>query len=364
MKKITFFIGSLTGGGAERVVCNLSNYLVQNGHSISILTMSDIARTYELDNRVTVHPLIAAEERKGFFYNAYLRYRRLGAYMKNNKTDCYVVFLPVTIAMMLSQRRKTSACIIASERNDPKSYNKAMQWLQKKLSKRADGYVFQTEEAMQFYAESCLPKERCVVIPNAINPAFVGRSFSGKRTKRIVNVGRLTAQKNQTMLIDAFAAVHEQYPEYQLEIFGEGPLRQELENQINQLGLKEAIRLPGRTEDVIQAIQDAAAFVLSSDYEGMPNALAEAMALGIPCISTDCPAGGARYLVRDGENGVLIPTGDTSALASAICRLLSNELYAESLGVNARKIAETLSANRIYREWESFILQTIEKSSH
>ena len=147
-KNITFFIGSLAGGGAERVVCNLANYLVERDNNVTVLTMSDIKDTYIVDKRVKRKYLLTKNERKNKIFDFFLRFKRLSHYMSSEKCDLYIVMLPITTIMMLLLRKKTKAKIIMSERADPASYSKIKQILIKKLSKKADGLVFQTEDGI------------------------------------------------------------------------------------------------------------------------------------------------------------------------------------------------------------------------
>ena len=170
----------------------------------------------------------------------------------------------------------------------------------------------------------------------------------------IVSAGRLAPQKNQKMLITAFSKIANQYPDYNLTIYGEGALRQFLEQQISDLGLQERVFLPGNITDLHTQIKTSAFFVMSSDFEGMPNALIEAMALGLPCISTDCPCGGPKTLIREKENGLLIEVGDSDALADAMATLIENQSLAFEMGQNAVAIRDRLSMEMIGKEWVAY----------
>ena len=351
--KIVIFIGGLSGGGAERVACNLCNALIANDNEVEFLTMSDERTAYPIDNKATRYYLLKESEKKNSVYNIFLRFFRFIKYLINEEVDLYIVMLPVTIIMLLAFSFMTKAKIIASERADPTNYPSKIQKLLKLLCGRADGWVFQTPDALKWY-ESRLGISEKVIIPNAINSSFLDMSEPKERQKIIITSGRLKTQKRHDVLVSAFSKVAYKFSDYNLVILGEGPSRGKLENQIKDLHLDKRVFLPGYVDDVKERLSSASLFVLASDYEGMPNALIEAMALGLPCISTDCDGGGARFLIRDGENGILVPKNDVDALAHALDRILSNEELAQKLGRNAEKVKEDLHPDIIYGEWLQF----------
>lgn len=357
---ITFFIGGLSGGGAERVTCNLANYLARKGQEIKILTMSDDTATYALDDNVFRIPLLKSSERKGLLYNSFLRIKRLISHLRKDKVDVYVVMLPVTTILLLRLCCLTKSKIIAAERVDPSIYPDGKQKQLKSLAKKADGWVFQTEEERNWYGDAT-GNAKVQIIPNAINPDFIRDIYNGERKKTIVTAGRLTEQKNHKLLIQAFAQISPLFPDYKLVILGDGPLKEQLKTATEELGVEDKVLLPGYTTNIGDNIKDASLFVLSSDFEGMPNALMEAMALGLPCISTDCKGGGARFLIEDGKNGLLTPIGDKEALAEAIKRILAEPVFAETCGQNAHLICKQLAPEKIYGDWECFIEEIVVK---
>ncbi|MCC5894467.1 MAG: glycosyltransferase family 4 protein [Alkalibacterium sp.] len=356
---ITIFIGGLSGGGAERVVCNLSNYLSSN-HKVTILTMSDDTSAYPLNETVNRVTLSNNSENKNYLSKNIIRLFRFNKFIRDTKSDVYLVMLPVTINIMLLHKVLIKSPIIVSERCDPyKRYesSKLKKFFMRKLYPKADGFVFQTEDAMDYYKK--IINGKGIVIPNAINPEFIKRSFDGTRTKKIVSAGRLTNQKNFSILIRAFSIISKYHPEYELVIYGDGPQRGALERLVSELDLKNRVRLPGYVKDLGSQIIDSSLFVLSSDYEGMPNALMEAMALGVPCISTDCPVGGPKFLIDNNINGILTPVNNLDKLAEAMNKVLSDEEFAESLCKNAKNITQTLGYKNIYNKWESYIIQIV-----
>ena len=247
--KITFFIGGLSGGGAERVTCNLASYLAKRGHKINVLTMSDDKPSYTIDDRVTRTSLLFAYERKNFIYNSALRLCRFISHLWKNQVDVYVVMLPVTTIMLLLMRFKTKAKVIASERVAPAMYPIMQQKLLKLLARKADGWVFQTREVRSWY-EGYTRIAKVSIIPNAINSDFIKEPYHGERKKTIVTAGRLTEQKNHLLLINAFAKICQNFPDYQLIIYGEGEIKEKLEYTAKELGLKDKVFLPGYTTNI------------------------------------------------------------------------------------------------------------------
>ncbi len=358
---IVLFSGGLSGGGAERVVCGLGNYLEKEGHQVTLLTMSDDTPDYVINNNINRVELLTNRERRGFLSNSLKRWWRLLKFVRKKKCDVYVVLLPVTTILLLTFRSFTKAKVIASERNDPRRYGKSTRLLLRLLGKRADGWVFQTEENRKWY-NPLLEKRETILIPNAINIDFIKPIFEGERRKVIVTAGRMNEQKNQALLIRAFSKKHNEYPDYRLVIYGEGLKRNELDLLSRELKISDKVEMPGYTTNIGETIKDASLFVLSSDFEGMPNALMEAMALGIPCVSTDCDGGGAKFLIENEKNGLLVPKGDVDALAAAMERMLSDRGFAEQCGQEAHKICERLAPEKIYGEWESFIKEIVESN--
>ena len=358
--KITLFISSLSGGGAERVTCNLANHLTDFGHKVNILTMGETPAAEPLREGITTVPLLTNQERSNALVNNAKRLLRLRKYMKRQPVDAYVVMLPVPTELMLRFSKLTKAPIIVSERADPAARNSKTQARLNRLLCKASGFVFQTGDAKAWY-EPYLKGSAAEIIPNAINPAFIRPKYEGEREKIIVGAGRLNTQKNFPLLINAFAAIAKDFPEYKLCIYGKGGLLDSLQNLAKEMGVGDRVEFPGYVPDMPERLEKASMFVLSSDFEGMPNALMEAMASGLPCVSTDCGGGGARFLIKDGENGLLVPQKDVDAMAEAMRKILSDDVLARKLGENARKLQETLAPEKIYREWEEFILKKIEE---
>ena len=345
--KIVFTIAHMTIGGAQRVTYNLIKWLRDNTEDevylviFGKLVIGDVE--YDLNN--INHEYLPSGKINKIWY--------LRKYLKKIKPDVLVT-MGVPGALF-----DVPACAglgikhIISERNDPAHFGGRAftRIVSRLLMRNADGFVFQTKDAQAFYGGEIA--KRSVVIPN---PLFIGEYFpatqyAGEREKTIVTTGRLNKQKNHPLLIRAFKRIADEFPDYELIIYGEGPERQNDEALISELGLQERVLLPGAINDVPAKIYKSSLYVLSSDFEGMPNALMEAMALGLPCISTDCPCGGPRELTTDGKDCLLVPVDDKDALAEEMRKVLSNEKFAIELGKNAMKIRERLSLDNVCKQW-------------
>jgi glycosyltransferase involved in cell wall biosynthesis len=195
------------------------------------------------------------------------------------------------------------------------------------------------------------------VIRNPMSAKFFRPRFGGEREKTIVAVGRPVDYKNHRLLIEAFARIASDYPQYRLIIYGEGELRETLVKEVAELGLAERIQLPGNSEQIEEDIYRAMIYVLPSDFEGSPNSLIEAMLLGLACISTDCPCGGPAELITHGENGLLTPVGDVAKLAENLRYLLDNPHLIENFGRAAQALQELYEPQAVYETWERYLLE-------
>lgn len=242
---------------------------------------------------------------------------------------------------------------IISERNDPGHFHGSYitKVLSRLLMKSADGYVFQTKQARNYYGERIANKS--VIIHNPLSDIPIYERNTTIKNE-IVSVGRLNPQKNHRLLIEAFSKVVVKYPDYHLTIYGEGPERPILLGMIEQLGLTNKVTMPGTTNQLFEKIKDVALFVMTSDFEGLPNALMEAMALGLPCISTDCSCGGPSELIENGVNGLLVPVGDKESLIEAMNLVLSDKNLSTELGEAAINIRNSHSIDIIGQKWLDF----------
>lgn len=350
--KFLFYINTLSHGGAERVVSNLANEFSARGDEVTVVTSFPSEWEYPLSEKVSRINL--REERvNGFLKRNVVLTLALRKIIKSEKPSVAISFMaePNFRLIMGAAGRKVKTVI--SVRNDPeREYpTKIHRILAKHLFKMADGIVFQTQDAKKWFPDSIQKKSR--IIMNQVDDSFFNVAYMGER-KNIVTTGRLTAQKNHKMLIDAFSSICDKV-EDNLIIYGEGELREELEKYISELGLSHRVFLPGAVTDVPQTIKSAKLFVLSSDYEGMPNSLLEAMALGLPCISTDCPCGGPREVLGD-IDGCLVDVGNAKELAEKmLVNLTQSEQEADQKRELISKNAESFRSEKVIDAWRDYI---------
>ena len=212
----------------------------------------------------------------------------------------------------------------------------------------ASKFVFQTEDAMNCFPENI--RKKSYVISNPINENLP-EPYTGERDKEVIAIGRLVSQKNFPMAINAFEKFYNKNPEYKFTIYGDGPLRESLEKTIKEKELENVINLPGFSKNIIEDIKKAGIYISSSDFEGISNAMLEAMAMGIPTVCTDCPIGGAKMTIKNNENGVLVPVGDEDALYRAMDKVANDSTFAKEISENAIKIREELSIDKILDKW-------------
>lgn len=354
MKKILFYINSIHEGGAERVMVNLAEYFADENVEVVLLTSYRDRWEYPLSSNVKHLTMEETEKKQSRVMRNLCRIWKLRKACKVEKPDLVVSFMAEPNFRAICATRGLRVKTLVSVRNDPKrEYSgKIGALVGKMMLPMADGCVFQTEEAKAWFPKR-LQRKSCIIY-NAVRKDF----YEIKREPicgRIVTCGRLEKQKNHSVLINAFAKIACDYPESQLLIYGDGSLKENLQQQINLLDMGERILLMGTTNDVGSVLGNADVFVLSSDYEGMPNALMEALAVGVPSISTDCPCGGPRMLIHHKKNGEIVPVGDEEALSRALCKLLSDKSYASKLGENAKAEARQYYPTKVFKQWWDYI---------
>ena len=392
---IVFTIKQMSGGGAERVISLLCDCFYDLGYTVSLIITDQpldeanlesiykdvnvISLTDEVwNNFASLKKALMLKIRithvisKHFSNNSdnkyliqkykirnYDKINWLKIFLKKNSINTVVAFLNDPIFLFLLSKDKSTKLII-SERNDPQKFEKtkttmAFIW---EMYPKADAMVFQSPDAMQWYRENTNVKGR--VIFNPIKPDLPDRHI-GERKKRIVNFCRISSQKNLHLLVNAFELFSKEFPDYELYIYGdavgngaEGYI-DSVNETISHLNCQERIHILPAQKDIHDLVKDYAMFVSSSDFEGMSNSMLEAMAIGLPTICTDCPAGGARAIIKDHENGVLVPVNDAEKMCKAMCEVADNPELAEKLSINGTKVKEDLAVGKIVSQWMEII---------
>lgn len=349
--KVGVIISNLGLGGAQKVAMTLVKWMNNNGNDANLIVLKRLKNAaYTADV-----PYINISDSNAKILISLERHIR-----KENYELCVVMGVPLCVyAVPAIHLGAKNTKIVVSERNDPKHFagKKVVGKLSRFFMKFADGFVFQTNDAKSFYSKYL--GDRGVVIPNPIYNNELPDPFHGEKSKRIVSAGRLVKQKNFDILIKAFAEIHMNYPDYTLEIYGDGELKDDLILSAQKLGIEKYVSFPGTVVDVCYRIRDASVFVLSSDFEGMPNSLIEAMAMGLPCIATDCPCGGPKMIINNNLNGLLIKTGDIKGLVISLNKILSDNNFALNIGNNAEKIRETLDSDVICNDWYTYFEEVL-----
>ncbi len=368
MHKIMFHLNCLELGGAERVVTNLANQFATENYEVVVATQWQGEQEFTLEKQVRrIHVGLRPEdEGKNRFTKILLRMKYLQDLIEQEQPDVVIAFAHNAIYRTLLAVKKNKIPTVIAVRNNPVgNYDKPIdKILIPLLYGRADGSVFQTEAQRDYFLKYIKPN--ATVILNPISDKYIHAPKVETKTKTIVHSGRIKDFKNQAMLIRAFSKVHEKHPDYDLKIYG-GDSHDGTWEELLQIILKHNLRpyvsLMGQCDNLEQELPKGEVCAFSSNYEGLPNAMLEAMALGLPVVATDCPPGGPRSVITHGENGLLIPVGDEQALADSINQLIENPELAAKLGENARKISERANIQTIHEQWKAYLEQVIQEAT-
>lgn len=354
--KILFYINQIYGGGAERVITQLASSFAEAGDEAILVTSFERENEYALSDKVIRLSLEKEQLRQSRLKRNLSRILKLRKIVKVQKPDVVLSFMQEPNFRILVATLGISCKKVVSVRNDPaREYSGGIgRFVGKVLMPLlADGCVFQTERAREWFPKRLRRKSE--VIPNAVDPIFFETKKNNSNAYWVA-IGRLTEQKNYPMMVRAFAKVIKKYPDEQLRIYGEGLIRNELQCLIDSLCLSGSVVLCGRSADVPAVLADAKGFLMSSDYEGMPNALMEAMAVGLPCIATDCPCGGPDELICNGDNGLLVDVGAEGELAEAIVQLIDDGRLCAAIGDKAKKSMQGYAPQDIFCRWRSCLM--------
>jgi glycosyltransferase involved in cell wall biosynthesis len=361
--RLTLVISSLGAGGAERVLSGMANYWAVRGRQVTLITLSSSNEPpfYPLAPNVIHIPLGVQMTSPGpvaGVLNNVVRLKALREAICQSRPNVIVSFIDQVNVLTLLATTGLSLPVIVSERIDPTLYRLAWIWelARRWTYPRATQVVVQTAGVATYFRGL-----RTRVIPNPV-PRQLLRSTSEHRTEQpvLLAMGRLVDQKGFDLLLHAFSKIASRFPEWSLQIWGEGPKRQALEQLRRELGLSRQVTFPGYTRKTSDVMRAADLFVLSSRFEGFPNVLCEAMACGLPIVSFDCPSGPAE-IIRHEHDGLLVPAADVAALASALERAMKNANDRDRWAANASTISDRFDQDRVMALWEDVIDESISK---
>ncbi len=345
-KRIVFFIATLEKGGAERVVSILSRKMAEEGHYVEILLYMDRKPFYDIDKRVKITSVQHETKSNNIIKNMLF----MRKYFKKN-ADVVISMLASFNILSIIALACSGVPLIVADRSDPRQApaKPIRRKLRNFLYRYADKVVVQTENNRAYFSKYV--QKKCDVIFNLVDlgEKVPGYALNAKKENTIVMTGRLIPAKNYELAVSAFNQIKDEFPDYQLVVYGEGSQRQVLEQMIDDLGLSDRVKLPGSVKDIFDKISTAKLYVLSSDREGMSNALLEAMCVGLPVISTK--VSGAPDVIVHEENGLLVDLGNCEQLALAMKRMLSDETFSLKCAKNATRIADKVTSDTIYEQW-------------
>ncbi len=359
-KKVVFITNSLGFGGAEKMLVFVANKLFERGFGCAIINLNTIPgyvneHLQNIDRNV--HVVTLDEVPRGKNKNIY-RITKIIQIAKEFNADILVGFTGFPNIYARVAGFLLGVPSIISERGDPnrtKAENVLKETLSKLIINSSRGAVFQIPGAMSYYGKGL--QKRGTVIPN---PIYISEKIEtinrDKKEKSVVSVGRFdNTQKRYDVMIKAFSIFSKKHPEYVLKLYGNGPDKESIEKWIEEEALSEKVLFKGVSSNPMRDIITDEIFLITSDFEGISNALLEAMAVGMPCVSTDHTPGGARFLIKDHENGLLAPVGNIAKIAEALCEFADSSELEEMCGDRARNVIKRFAPQKIIDMWENYI---------
>ena len=376
--KITFVTATLTSGGSERVMSIVANKMQERGYEVEIICLNDQIVFYPINEGIKITHVEVEAGTKSLPKKLWW-FRK---YIQKTQPDVVIAFMVSVYTVTLLALMGVDIPVISSVRNDPAYSNLRKKITRKILLPRSAHVVVQTQQIKEFFSKNI--QKMTTVIYNPVNERVFETSYDDdnvddnenlklkvkdgvevkvdglkvkveERLNRIISVGRLYPQKDQKMMIEAFAKVSERFPDWKLVIFGEGPQRRALETIIQdpRFKIQDKVSLPGRSENIIDELKKSKVFCLSSVYEGMSNALVEAICVGLPIVTTK--VSGTEELIKDGENGFIVNIGDTDAMAEALTKILKDENLQKQFSENNKAQAIKFETNAIVDQWENLV---------
>ena len=366
--KITFVTATLTSGGSERVMSIVANKMQERGYEVEIICLNDQIVFYPINEGIKITHVEVEAGTKSLPKKLWW-FRK---YIQKTQPDIVIAFMVSVYTVTLLALMGVDIPVISSVRNDPAYSNLRKKITRKILLPRSAHVVVQTQQIKQYFSKNIQKKTTVIYNPvnervfeAPLNPPSMGSydndnpglKIKDERLNRIISVGRLYPQKDQKTMIEAFAKVSKKHPDWKLVIFGEGPERGALETMIQdpRFKIQDKVSLPGRSENIIDELKKSKIFCLSSVYEGMSNALVEAICVGLPIVTTK--VSGTEELIQDGENGFTVNVGDKDAMAEALTKIIEDDNLQKQFAEKNKAQAVKFETNAIVDQWEEVILK-------
>lgn len=353
-RNIAFITVKLSDGGSERVIANLASMFVNHGHKTVLVTYRRTVDEYEVDRRVKRYSLSDNANNCTGICGKISHIKQILSICKQENVDVVVGFGngPITHAVLLKLMVGIKA--VVSVRNAPdylftgKLTKLCVRW----FYSMADGAIFQTDDAQKWFSKRL--QKKSIIVFNPIGEEFFKVKYTPEPL-RIVSCGRLQPQKNHKLLLDAMVIVLHSIANAKVYIYGVGPLDGKLKEYAKKKGISDSVFFEGRSSQIPIELSKASVFVLPSNVEGAPNALMEAMAVGVPSVATDCPCGGPKMLLGENTRGVIVPVGNANELAEGIIRLLTDFQKRNSYSKSSKEFSTNFSAEHVFKKWADFI---------
>lgn len=349
--KIVFFTDKISYSGASKIICWLANKITNDNSDVTLITHIDTEDQKNIDKKIKRIKLKNKDKNK--IIHGIKTIINLHKIIKKEKPDICIGFLPTECLYLLIASRFCKTKVIVCERSDPYFEKSFIANLGRFFFRYADGAVFQTNGAKEFFSKKI--QDKSIIIPN---PAFINKKQIQKIEKKyeLSTSGRLfIKQKRQDILLRAFKLVADKDKNIKLKIYGDGPDLKYLKELSKELNIEKKVFFEGKVNNIEEKISASKIFILTSDYEGIPNSIIEAFQVGLPVISTDCSPGGASFLIKNDINGYIVPIQDYQELSKKILKLLNNDILLNKMSKNNLIKIQEFDENKIYIMWKKYI---------
>ena len=355
---ITFVIYGLQAGGAERAVTGLANFWAEK-HQVTIITLVNSTPFYPLNPKIKRNYCLEQSKEKTTILqslkDAILRLKKLKSLLKKENPDVVLSFMMKTnIYVTWIAKLLKIPCIISERANHDLNKLPKLQESIRNLSYRYISKLVVQTEGNKAYYQKTVELSKIKVIPNGVANSFIKQRNTQKEQKEqiILNVGAFRNGKAQDLLIKSFANI--KVPNWRLVFLGKGPNLEKFQNLTVTLGIADRVQFVGAQKDVASFYRKASLFVFTSEHEGFPNALLEALYFGLPCISTNCPHGPAD-LIQNGQNGYLVPVGSQEQLTRKITELIEDSELRTRFSIEAIASSSKYDMENIANQWMNLI---------